>query len=73
MQYKDIHTKIQCNECCPVLRRSEHVSQERLKIGNSIMDYLLELYWQQGQGGHIQVDSEHLASLLDDLLESGKK
>lgn len=70
MQYKDIHTKVQCNECCPVLRNSETISQKRLTVANAAVDYLLDLYWQQKQGQAGLVDEEHLACLLDDLLSS---
>jgi hypothetical protein len=66
-KYKKIAMPTQCHEFCPTLAQEAAVKNAYRNVSRRAVEYLAELLFKQSLGKLIEIDSEHVAALEDEL------
>lgn len=66
-QYKKIAMPTQCHEFCTALVQESAVKNAYRNVSRHAVRYLAELLFKQSLGKLVEIDSEHVAALEDEL------
>jgi hypothetical protein len=66
-KFRPIKPATQCHEFCPTLAQEAAVKNAYRNVSRHAVRYLAELLFKQSLGKLVEIDSEHVAAMEDEL------